>query len=345
MNLGQVTAAHPGRRAMDAATNIGLAALQQRRALFGNNRTRLSRSASVASVLFVLIFVAAMFVVPIFRPRTVIVHLPDERTVTILPEQIEPPPVRDAAEALEQVSVRQIADPVLPDHLTLPPPRTRPDPEIPDNDAARMGRERAQQVTADLASSAGALDRALRDLSASLKGAQGTYQASSRVRTRAVRGGRSDGQLPSAGSGAAAAGRADLAGTRVTGDRVAIGTLAPASASGAASPSDESGVSATAPGVYRTNASLLAVIRRYAAGIQYCYDSELKHDPTLRGKLVVALTVAASGAVTDVRVVQNTTGSAALAACAVGQIRDWRFPVIPAGVTTFQTPFVFTPPN
>jgi TonB family protein len=343
MNLGHATAAPLGRRAMDAAT-IGLAALQQRRALYGNNRARLSRSASAASILFVLLFAAAWVIVPIFRPRTVIVELPD-RTVTILPEQIEPPPVREAAEALEQVSVRQIADPILPDHLSLPPPRTRPDPEIPDNDASRMGRERAQKVTAELASSAGALDRALRDLSASLKGAQGSYEASTRVRARTVRGGRGDGQLPSAGAGAAAAGRADLAGTRVEGDRVAIGALAPAASSGAASAADDAGASATAPGVHRTNASLLAVIRRYAAGIQYCYDSELKHDPALRGKLVVALTVAASGAVTDVRVVQNTTGSASLAACAVGQIRDWRFPAIPAGVTTFQTPFVFTPPN
>ena len=99
------------------------------------------------------------------------------------------------------------------------------------------------------------------------------------------------------------------------------------------------------PGVYRSNASLLAVIQRYAAGIQYCYGNELKRDPSLRGKLVMAITVAASGEVTEASVVQNTTGSQRLASCALSQVRDWRFPSVPVGSTTFQAPFVFTPPN
>jgi TonB family protein len=99
------------------------------------------------------------------------------------------------------------------------------------------------------------------------------------------------------------------------------------------------------PGVYRSNASLLAVIQRYAPGLQFCYGNELKRQEGLRGKLVVALTVAASGEVTDVVVVQNTLGSERLAACALSQIREWRFPTIPTGITTFQAPFVFTPPE
>ena len=101
----------------------------------------------------------------------------------------------------------------------------------------------------------------------------------------------------------------------------------------------------SAPGVYRSNASLLAVIQRYSAGIQYCYGNELKRDPTLRGKLVVAITVAASGEVLEATVVQNTVGSDRLASCALSQIREWRFPAIPQGVTAFQAPFVFTPPS
>jgi TonB family protein len=106
-----------------------------------------------------------------------------------------------------------------------------------------------------------------------------------------------------------------------------------------------SGGSGSAPGVYRSNASLLAVIQKYAAGIQYCYGNELKRDETLSGKLVVALTVAASGEVLEATVVENTVGSQRLAACALSQIRDWRFPPIERGVTAFQAPFVFTPPR
>jgi TonB family protein len=59
----------------------------------------------------------------------------------------------------------------------------------------------------------------------------------------------------------------------------------------------------------------------------------------------MALTVAASGEVTHASVVQNTTGSSRLAACALAQVRDWRFPAISGGATSFQAPFVFTPPS
>jgi len=41
----------------------------------------------------------------------------------------------------------------------------------------------------------------------------------------------------------------------------------------------------------------------------------------------------------------DTLGSDGLAKCALSQIRDWKFPPIASGVTTFQAPFVFTPPN
>jgi TonB family protein len=102
---------------------------------------------------------------------------------------------------------------------------------------------------------------------------------------------------------------------------------------------------AYAPGVYRSNASLLAVIQRYAAGIQYCYGNELKRQEGLSGKLVVALTVAASGEVLEATIVENTIPSSRLAACALAQIKEWRFPPIEYGVTAFQAPFVFTPPR
>jgi TonB family protein len=87
------------------------------------------------------------------------------------------------------------------------------------------------------------------------------------------------------------------------------------------------------------------VVQKYAAGIQYCYGNELKHDPSLAGKLVVSLTVSASGRVTQASIVHDSVRSQALSACALSQIREWRFPAIAEGVTTFQAPFVFTPPR
>lgn len=95
----------------------------------------------------------------------------------------------------------------------------------------------------------------------------------------------------------------------------------------------------------RSNAALLAVVRRYAAGIQFCYENELKRNPGLRGKLVFSLTIDAAGSVTEVTIVEDALGARAVADCALAQVRDWRFPPVEAGVTTFRAPFVFTPPQ
>ena len=96
---------------------------------------------------------------------------------------------------------------------------------------------------------------------------------------------------------------------------------------------------------YRSNESLLAVVRRYAPGIQFCYDNELRKKPGLRGKLVVAMVVLANGTVSEATIVEDTLNSPAVRSCALAQIRGWQFPAIASGVTSFKTPFVFTPPS
>jgi TonB family protein len=95
----------------------------------------------------------------------------------------------------------------------------------------------------------------------------------------------------------------------------------------------------------RSNDSLLATVRRYAPGIQFCYENELKKNAGLRGKLVVSLTVLADGSVSDVVVVENTLGSDAVVGCALAQMEGWQFASIAGGVSTFKAPFVFTPPD
>lgn len=95
----------------------------------------------------------------------------------------------------------------------------------------------------------------------------------------------------------------------------------------------------------RSNASLLAVIRRYATGIQFCYENELAKSAGLGGRLVVSMTVAATGEVTGAVITQDSVGSPQLASCVLAQVRGWKFPAIPEGVVTFKTPFLFTPPS
>lgn len=141
--------------------------------------------------------------------------------------------------------------------------------------------------------------------------------------------------------------RADVGGSSVGVELVALegvgavdgGTGGEGGASGAV---DGTGA---APGVFRSTASLAAIIRKYAAGIQYCYENELKHDPGLEGKMVVVITVAANGQVSAVSISRDTVGSDDVRECVVTQIRGWKFPPIAEGATSFQAPFVFTPPK
>ena len=323
-----------------------------RQEMWSGSRQRLIRATWLASALFCVLFVALFALKPLRNLEVVRVVLPPDRTV-ILKEIVPEPPA--PAEALEpereQVSVQKVADPPVvkaPEPEVIPPttPLKIQPPKPVDRVAAEAGRERARAATAELAKATASLDKALGDLTSSLGAPKSRdYRAARRARTRNVGSGRTDGQLGAVGNGVAGSGAADVGGSAVQGKVVAIGSLA------AAPPTQEragaeGGIGAgSRPGVYRTNASLLAVIQKYAAGIQYCYESELKRDETLRGKLVVAMTVTAAGAVQEATVVRNTVGSERLAACALSQIRSWRFPPIDGGLTTFQAPFVFTPPK
>jgi TonB family protein len=117
------------------------------------------------------------------------------------------------------------------------------------------------------------------------------------------------------------------------------------SAAGSGSGGDEGSGGSVESGAYRSNASLLAVVRRYAPGIQYCYDNELKRDLTLNGKMVLVVTVLASGVVSEVGITHDSLGSTRLQECVLAQVREWRFPAIQEGTVSFQAPFVFTPPE
>jgi len=321
--------------------------LVHRKNRFGTNADRIARALLIASGLYVVVLIACWFLIPLQPAEDLrVVELPPERFVVQPAPQVQlaPPPalIPDVA---PQVAVRPVED--LPRGMVnepMPKPlRERTETVAPD--AGKIGRQRAQEATAQLASATRSLDHALGDLSAALQNSSdGTPEPSRRRRARELGGGRGDDQLGAVDAGTPAGGSADLEHSTVTGSIVAIGTLAPAPPI-AGDGTGGADVHASAPGVHRTNASLLATIQRYAAGIQFCYENELNREPGLRGKLVVAITVSASGEVTEASVVQNTFASNRIASCALAQIRQWKFPPIASGSTSFQTPFVFTPPS
>ena len=351
-NLGTaaIRGDEPGGRVRATAARLRMAALvfsAERRELWNASRERFWRASVLASVLSCALFVALFVVKPFPNAEVVRVVVPPPRAVNLKKLIPEPP---KPAEALrperEQLSVRKVADPVVkaPEQAVVPP---KLEPKPVDRAAAQAGRARAQAATAALTRATSSLDKALGDLTSSLGApASGEYRASRRARARNVGGGRSDGQLGAVGNGLAGSGAAaDLGGSAVAGTMVSVGSLAPAAAAEDRSGAEGAAGTGSRPGVYRTNASLLAVIQKYAAGIQYCYESELKRNEHLAGKLVVAMTVTAAGNVQEAAVVRNTLGSERIASCALSQIRSWKFPPIQGGLTTFQAPFVFTPPR
>lgn len=60
--------------------------------------------------------------------------------------------------------------------------------------------------------------------------------------------------------------------------------------------------------------------------VKSCYETVRVEEPELAGKVEVAWTVSMEGAVKDIGVANNTTGSDDLANCLVRRIKRWEFP-------------------
>jgi outer membrane biosynthesis protein TonB len=268
---------------------------------------------------------------------------PDEliEVTWLEPEAPKPPPARTEPEAAAKPAPAPAPakKAPTPDRPKAAAPEAKPKPTV---DAGAAGRERAKEATKQLNAAASSLDGMLTGLDATLASKEPTTPARTTQR-RTTRSGRGSSQVAdiapiSASAGASAGPSVAIAGARIEIESLAEAGLPAAEGRGADG-------SPTSAGEIRTDASLLAVVRKYAPGIQFCYDNELEKNPSLGGKLIVAITVAASGRVTEVAVVKDTLRSAALTACALAQIEAWKFAKVDAGEVTFQAPFVFTPPE
>ncbi|MBN1482655.1 energy transducer TonB [candidate division KSB1 bacterium] len=91
----------------------------------------------------------------------------------------------------------------------------------------------------------------------------------------------------------------------------------------------------------RTAESVMAVINSQHGRVMYTYNKHLRQDPNLRGKVSLDLTIAATGRVTDVQVVESTIQNANFIRDLLTIIRQLRFPSISEGSVTVNVPFVF----
>lgn len=84
------------------------------------------------------------------------------------------------------------------------------------------------------------------------------------------------------------------------------------------------------------------VVASHKASIKMSYEKYLKRDPNLKGKITVRITIAASGSVSSVKVVENTTGNTDFEDEIVRKISMWQFEPVTDGEVTVSYPFVFT---
>ncbi|MDP2345239.1 MAG: AgmX/PglI C-terminal domain-containing protein [Deltaproteobacteria bacterium] len=90
--------------------------------------------------------------------------------------------------------------------------------------------------------------------------------------------------------------------------------------------------------------SVAATIRRRQDGFQACYETALKSNSKLGGKIVVEFTIGGDGKVTEARVVKDGLNSGEVNNCVLGLLKRLRFPT-PAdgGEVTISNTFVFQP--
>jgi protein TonB len=100
---------------------------------------------------------------------------------------------------------------------------------------------------------------------------------------------------------------------------------------------------AASSNVKRDNNAINAIVASNKVSIRMSYEKFMKRDPSLAGKVTVRFTIAASGSVSRVSILENTTGSPELEQEITRKIRMWRFESIPEGDVTVTYPFVFTP--
>jgi TonB family protein len=311
--------------------------------LLGAPDPDLRRGLKVAGVVGLVVLAAAYLVPKRTAEISSVDEVPDRFAKLILEE-----PRKDAPPAVKLPEPPKVAmekPKEAPKPQPVPKPkeatRRRDTPKLAEN-RGDAGRERAKEEVAQLQEVTKNLDDVLADVTASLASTDDGKVERTAPSRRRTRGGRSASVAASASPGVSALPTAGSS-AAIGGARIDVESLADA---GLPAPEAVRGDgSAAKHGEIRTDAELMATVRKYAPGIQFCYDNELKKEPGLGGKLIVSVTVAADGRVTDATIVKDTVRSAALTGCALAQIQAWKFPKVAEGTVTFQAPFVFTPPE
>lgn len=90
---------------------------------------------------------------------------------------------------------------------------------------------------------------------------------------------------------------------------------------------------------------LRAALAARAASARSCYNTALRRNSTLEGKMTVNVRVSPKGSVCSAGVSNNTLGDAAVASCVSAQFRSSQFPAPAGGCVDTAVPLNFTAPK
>jgi len=98
----------------------------------------------------------------------------------------------------------------------------------------------------------------------------------------------------------------------------------------------------TGQGSGRLNQKVVgAVIQANVGAFKTCFERRLRDKPDLAGRVFVQFVISADGSVSEVSLLENTTGDEPFADCLSKQVRRLRFPPPEGGDVTFVFPFIF----
>ncbi|MGA1868893.1 MAG: AgmX/PglI C-terminal domain-containing protein [bacterium] len=93
----------------------------------------------------------------------------------------------------------------------------------------------------------------------------------------------------------------------------------------------------------RSEEVILQVVSSYKSSIAYCYQRELKNNPTLKGRITVKFSIGTADQVLSAEIYSSELNNPNLEACLIDMILRWRFPAGAQAVTTVIYPFIFFP--
>ncbi len=89
------------------------------------------------------------------------------------------------------------------------------------------------------------------------------------------------------------------------------------------------------------SAAFQEVFDRHSGQLNYCYETQLESNPSLAGRVEIAVVVSSSYVISS-EVVQNTSEDEWLGECALAKVKRWRYPPELYGETVYA--FLFEPP-